>query len=129
MNSIIEEYYKFLSDKENENTDGMYKHARKIIEEIFANAYLYNIDEPEKLKKECQITSLNRYSDKRSLLKKIENLGIFKELIELYGKLSKEEHGSNNVVAMLEDSEKPDFLHEVIERIKLYFNWKHDKIM
>lgn len=127
MNSIIEEYHKFLSDKEIENTDGMYKHARKIIEEIFANAYLYSIDEPEKLKKAYQITSLNRYSDKRSLLKKIENLGIFKELIELYGKLSKEEHGSNNVAALLEDSEKPDFLHEVIEKIKLYFNWKHDK--
>ncbi len=127
MNSIIEEYYKFLNYKKTEDADGMYKHARKIIEEIFANAYLYNIDEPEKLKKEYQITSLNRYNDKRSLLKKIENLGIFKELIELYEKLSKEEHGSNNKFALLEDSEKPDFLHEVIEKIKLYFNWKHDK--
>lgn len=127
IDPIIDEYKRLLTYKIDEDLNSMYKSSRKIIEKILANAYLYSITDPNTLVNEYYVTSINQKSNKRSLEKKImetnklNKLNSIKELIKIYGKLSKEEHGSNDEMAMLNDIEKENLLSETIDIIHSHF--------
>ncbi len=133
IDPIIDEYKKLLIYKGSEDLNAMHKSSRKIIEKILVNAYLYSITDPNTLVDEYYVTSINQKSHKRSLEKKImekrelNESNNINELIKIYGKLSKDEHGSNDEMAMLNDSEKEDLLSETINIIHSHFLCKYKK--
>lgn len=125
VEKLIKEFMSLLKSKNEQNYGDMKNYERSILDIILSNAYLFTIDDHDKLKEYYRLISVGKSKEtgeKFSFFKELKQNGILTELVDLYNDLSIELHSSNTSYVLSDCNEElPSLVNRGFDMIKKYF--------